>query len=156
VPANGDLRNLLFTGTDAATQLKLVSLRACVRFGLLMADRDWQDELRNAEHALHAATDKHHHLRQAFSACKHAVGTLDASVSILPGDTNFYSMTVCRPKGKRRIIMFGKRRPLTHRYKKRPMKTYPLDLLVLKTPKLYDISPLWSTFMEFDFGSTGC
>jgi len=121
-----------------------------------MADRDWQDELRNAEHALQAATDKHHHLRQAFSACKQAVGTLDASVSILPGDTNIYSMAVCRHKGKRRIIMFGERRPLTHRYKKRPMKTYPLDLLVLKTPKLYDISPLWSTFMEFDFGSTGC
>jgi hypothetical protein len=63
-----------------------------------MANRDWQDELRNAEHALQAATDKHHRLRQAFLACKQAVGTLDASVSILPGDTNFIQSLFVDPR----------------------------------------------------------
>jgi len=52
--------------------------------------------------------------------------------------------------------MFGERRWLMHRYKKRPMKTYPLDLPVLKTLKPYGTFALWSTFIEVDFGSIGC
>src|ERR1700736_398788 len=46
-----------------------------------MPDRHWQDELRNAEPALHAATEKYNRLRQAFAACQKAITNLTVSVS---------------------------------------------------------------------------
>jgi len=55
------------------------TLHSRARFGLPIADRNWQDELRNAEHALQAATEKYHRLRQAFAACQQAVSNLDVS-----------------------------------------------------------------------------
>lgn len=58
--ADGDIRNLLFTGKDAAAQL-----------------RQWQEELGNAEPVLQAATEKYHQLRQAFAACQQAISNLD-------------------------------------------------------------------------------
>lgn len=61
----------------------------CVQCLLFTRDRHWQDQLKDAEPALQAATAKYHHLRQAFAACKQAIVDLDVCLS--------YSLIVTDP-----------------------------------------------------------